>query len=74
MTTVFVSNKTAAAINQFNTKSSLKVIDDLFASDKAVFVFPAGLVSRRKKGVIADLEWKKTFIMTNCKNSFSFID
>jgi 1-acyl-sn-glycerol-3-phosphate acyltransferase len=45
-----------------NTKNSLKLIDDLFASDKAVFVFPAGMVSRRKKGVIADLEWKKTFI------------
>ena len=26
MTTVFVSNKTAAAINQFNTKSSLKTL------------------------------------------------
>ena len=28
-----------------NTKNSLQLIDDLFASDKAVFVFPAGLVS-----------------------------
>jgi len=45
-----------------NTKNSLKQVDELFASDRAVFVFPAGMVSRRKKGVIADLEWKKTFI------------
>jgi 1-acyl-sn-glycerol-3-phosphate acyltransferase len=45
-----------------NTKNSLKLVDDLFASDRAVFVFPAGMVSRRKNGVIADLEWKKTFI------------
>jgi len=45
-----------------NTKNSLKVIDELFASNQAVFVFPAGLVSRKKKGEIADLEWKKTFI------------
>ncbi|MGB0888289.1 MAG: 1-acyl-sn-glycerol-3-phosphate acyltransferase [Vicingaceae bacterium] len=45
-----------------NSKKSLQQIDDLFASDKAVFVFPAGMVSRRKKGVVADLEWKKTFI------------
>ena len=45
-----------------NTKDSLKKVDELFASDKAIFVFPAGLVSRKKKGSIADLEWKKTFI------------
>ena len=25
-------------------------------------MFPAGLCSRRKKGIISDLEWKKTFI------------
>lgn len=45
-----------------NTKDSLAKVDELFASDKAIFVFPAGLVSRKKKGAIADLEWKKTFI------------
>ena len=56
-----------------NTKSSLKVIDDLFASDQAVFVFPAGLVSRRKKGVIADLEWKKTFITRAKKHNKTII-
>ena len=50
-----------------NTKDSLKVINNLFASNQAVFVFPAGLVSRKKKGEIADLEWKKTFI-TRAKN------
>lgn len=49
-----------------NSKKSLQIIDDLFASDQAVFVFPAGLVSRRIKGKVADLEWKKTFI-TRCK-------
>jgi putative hemolysin len=37
-------------------------LNDLFASERAVFVFPAGLVSRRKRGVVKDLEWKKTFI------------
>ena len=45
-----------------NSKDSLKMVDELFASNKAVFVFPAGLVSRRKKGVVKDLEWKKTFV------------
>lgn len=39
-----------------------KIIDDTFKSDKIVLYFPAGLVSRKKKGIIKDLEWKKTFI------------
>ena len=45
-----------------NAKKSLQEVDELFASEKAVFVFPAGLVSRRKRGVVEDLEWKKTFV------------
>lgn len=56
-----------------NTKDSLKKVDELFASDKAVFVFPAGLVSRKKKGVIADLEWKKTFITRAKKHQKSIV-
>lgn len=39
-----------------------RIIDRAFASDVLMLYFPAGLVSRRKKGVIEDLEWKKTFI------------
>lgn len=45
-----------------NSKESLQEVNDLFASDKAVFVFPAGLVSRKSKGEVRDLEWKKTFV------------
>ncbi len=44
------------------SKDSFKKINELFASDQATFVFPAGMVSRKKKGVIRDLEWKRTFI------------
>jgi putative hemolysin len=39
-----------------------KIIDDTFASDKAMLYFPAGLCSRKQKGEIFDLEWKKSFI------------
>ncbi len=39
-----------------------KIIDDTFASDKAMLYFPAGLCSRMQKGGISDLEWKKSFI------------
>lgn len=45
-----------------NATQSLQKVDELFGSDKAVFLFPAGLVSRKVKGEIVDLEWKKTFV------------
>ena len=41
---------------------NIQVINDTFASDKIVCYFPFGLVSRKKKGKIMDLEWKTTFI------------
>jgi len=44
-----------------NTEN-LKIFDDTFASDVAILYFPAGLCSRKVKGKIIDLEWKKTFI------------
>ena len=39
-----------------------KLVEAGFKSDNHMLMFPAGLCSRRKKGVICDLEWKKTFI------------
>ncbi len=36
--------------------------DEAFASDKTILYFPAGLCSRKIKGEILDLEWKKTFL------------
>ncbi|MDC3252694.1 1-acyl-sn-glycerol-3-phosphate acyltransferase [Crocinitomicaceae bacterium] len=45
--------------NKLATRSNIK---ELFESDKAVCVFPSGMVSRKEKGNIEDLEWKKTFV------------
>lgn len=45
-----------------NAAENLKQIDQAYASDECIIVFPAGLVSRRQKGEIKDLEWKKSFI------------
>lgn len=42
--------------------SSLKQVNELFASEQLICIFPAGLVSRRVKGKVQDLEWKKTFV------------
>lgn len=33
-----------------------------FQGDTHILIFPAGLCSRKRKGIIQDLEWKKTFI------------
>ncbi len=37
-------------------------IEKAYQSDAQVLMFPAGLVSRKQKGVIKDLEWKKNFV------------
>ena len=41
---------------------NMEIINDTFASDKTILYFPAGLCSRKQKGIICDLEWKKTFV------------
>ena len=45
-----------------NEKSARVQIMELFQSDNAICIFPAGLVSRKNKGKVEDLEWKKTFM------------
>ena len=40
-----------------------RLFEEVLASDNPVLFFPAGLVSRLgKKGIIADLKWKNTFV------------
>lgn len=43
-------------------RHSLEQIEQAYAGDHALLVFPAGLVSRKQHGEIKDLEWKKSFI------------
>ncbi len=45
-----------------NASEIIKSIEEVYRSDKMVLIFPAGLVSRKTKGKIKDLEWKKSFI------------
>jgi putative hemolysin len=50
-------------INKHGSNSeNIELIRSTFASEKIILYFPAGLVSRKQKGGIKDLEWKKTFI------------
>jgi len=37
-------------------------IEEAYASDCQILYFPAGLCSRKKNGVIKDLQWQKSFI------------
>jgi len=39
-----------------------KMVETGFQSDNHILMFPAGLCSRRKNGVIRDIPWTKTFI------------
>ena len=45
------------------SKEAYLAMEGAYLSDNQVITFPAGLCSRRHKGVIRDLEWKKSFIM-----------
>lgn len=46
---------------------------ELFSSDHAIGIFPAGLVSRKIKGQITDLEWKKTFVRYAKRNNKTIV-
>jgi len=45
--------------NKTDTREKIK---SMFNSDKAICIFPAGMVSRKQGGTIRDLEWKRTFV------------
>jgi len=50
-------------INKHGSNSgNARLIDENYGSEKAILYFPAGLCSRKSKGEICDLEWKKSFI------------
>lgn len=46
---------------------NIRIFNETFASDVLLLYFPAGLVSRKVKGKIVDLEWKKTFLAKSIK-------
>jgi len=50
-------------VNKHGSQHSKAKIEEAYASEHAVLIFPAGLVSRKNGGVIQDLEWKKSFVV-----------
>ncbi|MCE5345499.1 MAG: 1-acyl-sn-glycerol-3-phosphate acyltransferase [Bacteroidales bacterium] len=43
-------------------RNAARRIEEAYSSDCQVLYFPAGLCSRKKRGVIKDLQWHKSFI------------
>lgn len=41
---------------------NVRLFNESLQSDKLILFFPAGLVSRKRRNKIEDLEWKKTFL------------
>jgi len=52
------------AVNKLGSTSAkyMRVIEEVFRSESALLIFPAGLVSRKLNGLVRDLPWKKTFV------------
>lgn len=51
-------------VNKVGTtgRKSAVLMEEAFASDNQMLMFPAGLCSRKRDGKIVDLEWKKGFV------------
>lgn len=51
-----------------NSRDAAMILDQTYDSDEQILIFPAGLASRKIKGEIIDLEWKKHFIAKSIKH------
>lgn len=70
----FLSNDVLLSIPQLRTlfvpvnkhgghsRDAARMLEEAYSSDVQILIFPSGLASRRIKGRIVDLEWKKHFI------------
>lgn len=43
-------------------REAAKILEETYASDCQILYFPAGLCSRKKRGIIMDLKWHKSFL------------
>lgn len=55
------------------TKENAILMEETFASDTQMFSFPAGMCSRKIKGNIEDLEWKKNFVVKAVKHKRTIV-
>ncbi len=45
-----------------NSREAARLLNETYNSDCQILIFPSGLASRKIKGAVVDLEWKKHFI------------
>ena len=51
-----------------NSREMAEKLNELYDSDVQIMIFPAGMASRKIKGKVTDLEWKKHFITKAIKH------
>jgi 1-acyl-sn-glycerol-3-phosphate acyltransferase len=51
------------------SRNSLQMVEQIYSTEAAILIFPAGLVSRKFSDGIRDLEWNKSFINKSIKYS-----
>ena len=56
-----------------HSRKAAKAIEEAFESESQVLFFPAGLVSRKQKGDIKDLDWKTNFIKKAIKHQRTIV-
>jgi len=56
-----------------NSREMAENISGIYDSDVQILIFPAGLASRKLKGKIVDLEWKKHFVTKAVKHKRDII-
>ncbi len=49
-------------VGNIKSRGSLQTVEQVYATDSAILVFPSGLVSRKLNDGIRDLPWNKSFI------------
>lgn len=49
-------------VGNIKSRGSLQTVEQVYATESAILVFPSGLVSRKLKDGIRDLPWNKSFI------------
>jgi putative hemolysin len=54
-------------------KDAAKMIEEAYSSDCQILYFPAGLCSRKRRGVIKDLVWHKSFITKSVQHKRDII-
>ena len=51
-----------------HSRDAAKLLLEVYNSDQQILIFPSGLASRKIKGKIVDLDWKKHFISKSIKH------